>query len=189
MTFVIETYNSFARGEITRDAMIETLKTQPWQYGRVLGPGVAHYIPGDTDEFARLYLDQHLLSDAEATDILNSLPVLPADHEVMTSARKWEGEDAVIEFETAPWLQIGDALVDVGLATKHWDVAEGNPCSTCAGSKLLGALFPHNGYFCIERCDECELYPGDLHAARAVAARIGEHVAVWYEPAFVDKNV
>lgn len=185
MTFIIDAYNSFVRGEITREAMIEMLKSQPWQYGRILGPGVSRYIPGDTDEFMQLF-DKNLVTHAEAAEILSALPSVPEDVQQTGLSRKWEGEDAVMEYGTYAWLQIGDALVDVTLATKHWPAAAGNDCEGCVGTELLGARWPVDSTYGIERCDVCELYPGDLHAARAVAARIGEHVAVWYEPSLTE---
>jgi hypothetical protein len=33
----------------------------------------------------------------------------------------------------------------------------------------------------VERCDICRKYPGDLHAALALAKMIGPHITVWYK--------
>jgi len=34
--------------------------------------------------------------------------------------------------------------------------------------------------FGIQRCDECQIYPGDLAAARALADLLGPGVTVWF---------
>ena len=64
----------------------------------------------------------------------------------------------------------------MGLATRP------NPdgCDTCRWGILPGVLAPMDTIFGIQRCDECQIYPGDLAAARALADLLGPGVTVWF---------
>lgn len=115
----------------------------------------------------------------------------------MTAVRYQGEEDAQIAFGTDVWLQTTDgAEVDLEslLDGVSLNDLEGMPsslerweCETCAGVPMHGVFAPVNGNG-IERCDECDLYPGDFEAAVALRDRIEEQLGlagleIWYEHA------
>jgi len=96
------------------------------------------------------------------------------------TARQYYGQPGVmLAPETDPWLQrdYDGSVVELDRLMKH--VPRGPVCGECAGGWFAptGNGPTEHG---IERCDECDLYPSDLDAAVALAARL-PNVTVWYE--------
>lgn len=58
-------------------------------------------------------------------------------------------------------------------------------CETCgpADGPLRGILLTGNGPESVACCDDCLTYPGDLHAAYALAQRVGGVVRFWQHDA------
>jgi len=86
---------------------------------------------------------------------------------------RWHGGDAVIESETNPWLQDsdGNAVDLIKLKQDHPQVVyirDTNPCDQC-GDILPGVIEAMDSPEGIQRCDQCDLYEGDLDAAQALA--------------------
>ncbi|MER7798551.1 hypothetical protein [Microbacterium sp. NPDC096154] len=101
-----------------------------------------------------------------------------ADMEAEYGIHRWDGAPgAVIESETNPWLR-DEFGRDIDLSA----VPATNPdgCDTCRWGILPGVLAPMDTIFGIQRCDECQIYPGDLAAARALADLLGPGVTVWF---------
>jgi hypothetical protein len=84
----------------------------------------------------------------------------------------------MIADQTDPWLQHPDGS-EVDLLP-HLAALTPGPC----GEDCSGGFFAptSNGPADqgIERCDQCNIYAGDLDAAVALAALIGPDVSVWY---------
>lgn len=94
--------------------------------------------------------------------------------------RPWNGEtDALIHGHTNPWIRDPHGA-DVDLAERfgHFPTATDSPCGECG--PLPGTLAPMDTHRGIQRCDACDLYPGDLDAAAALAASLGTGYTVWF---------
>jgi hypothetical protein len=80
--------------------------------------------------------------------------------------------------QTDPWLQVGDTVVDLD------DLPEvDGPCEEMGHVAIPGVLhMGGNGPNWIERCDSCDLFPGDLHAAQALADHLSIGAVVWLLP-------
>lgn len=88
---------------------------------------------------------------------------------------QWTGsETAVIESETNPWIK-DPSGIPISFASA--DVT--GPCGE-AIHFIPGVLAPMDTDEGIQRCDQCELYPGDLEAARAVAETFGPGFTIWF---------
>lgn len=97
------------------------------------------------------------------------------------TARLYTGDltGVMIADQTDPWLQRPDGSV-VTLVPHLTPLEPGPVCGECRG----GFFAPTDSGPTdqgIERCDECDLYLGDLDAALALAELIGPDITVWYE--------
>lgn len=92
---------------------------------------------------------------------------------------RWDGsDDVMLADQTDPWLQIGDVVVNLDDLTE----VEG-PCGEFKHVEIPGVLHMNgNGPDWIERCDGCGLFPGDLHAAQALADHLNIGAVVWLFP-------
>ena len=79
---------------------------------------------------------------------------------------------------TNPWIHDGSGAV-VTLETMS-SVIAGEDCNC---GPIPGVLAPMDTDIGVQRCDECELYPGDLEAAAALARHLGDDHTVWFEVA------
>lgn len=96
----------------------------------------------------------------------------------LDDAVQYTGQDAILmAAETDPWLQHPDGTV-VDL-TPHLRTMPPGPCGECNGGfhAPTGNGPTEQG---IERCDACDVHPGDLDAAAALAAAIGPQITVWF---------
>ena len=95
-------------------------------------------------------------------------------------AQQYTGQAGVmLADQSDPWLQRPDGSI-VTIAW-HLVLVSTGECGDCRG----GFFAPtENGPTDqgIERCDECNVYAGDLDAALALAALIGPDITVWFEP-------
>ncbi len=83
---------------------------------------------------------------------------------------EWTGsETAVIESQTNPWLRTpGGRDIDLRqFAELRGGVDFSDECDTC-GTLMRGVIEAMDTDFGIQRCDQCDLYEGDLEAARAL---------------------
>lgn len=102
--------------------------------------------------------------------------------------RRWNGEpNAVIESETNPWLRDRFGSGDLNLAKMNETFARHmlpHACDPNMYDLVPGVLAPMDTAHGIQRCDACNLFPGDLDAARALADRLqeltGSTIDVWY---------
>lgn len=95
--------------------------------------------------------------------------------------REWQPDvdkDVIIAAETEPWLQ-RDNGEEIDLTEYDLDtlLPQLNDCDGCAGTGVFAPVNTNHG---INRCDQCQAFPGDLEAAAAVAQVIGGHV--YFEP-------
>ena len=93
---------------------------------------------------------------------------------------RWNGRPgALIHGHTNPWLRDPDGS-DADLAARFGPTptAADSPCGACG--PLAGILAPMDTGHGIQRCDVCDLYPGDLEAAAALAAHLGSGHTVWF---------
>lgn len=72
---------------------------------------------------------------------------------------------------TDPWVEVDGVPVD--WKEKGGAPAEDNDCDVCSDMPVPGVIAPMNTPEGIERCDECERYPGDLEAALVLARTVG----------------
>lgn len=79
--------------------------------------------------------------------------------------------------ETDPWVGVDGVPYD--WMARPLPDAPDNDCEICRDSPVSGALQAMNTPAGIERCDECEVFEGDLDAAFALAALVGG--TVYYE--------
>lgn len=88
---------------------------------------------------------------------------------------QWDGsEGAVFESETNPWVKDPS-----GVAISFTESNMLGPCGEMIHF-IPGVLAPMDTDEGIQRCDACEIYPGDLEAARAVAKTFGPGFTVWF---------
>lgn len=88
--------------------------------------------------------------------------------------------DVMLADQSDPWLQHPDGSVVELLP--HLAPLTPGPCEDdCSGGFFAptGNGPTDQG---VERCDQCDLYDGDLSAAVALAALIGPDVTVWFVP-------
>lgn len=88
---------------------------------------------------------------------------------------QWNGlPGAVIESETNPWIKGPD-----GIAIKFLPGFHNGLCGEGIhwGPGVLAPMDTDEG---IQRCDACDLFPGDLEAAAAVARIYGPGFTVWF---------
>lgn len=92
---------------------------------------------------------------------------------------RWNGSDDVrLLSQTDPWLQVGDTVVDLASLP-----SVAGPCEEMEHVAIPGVLhMGGNGPNWIERCDACDLFVGDLHAAQALADHLDNGAVVWLLP-------
>ncbi|MFI5736195.1 hypothetical protein ACIA49_39135 [Kribbella sp. NPDC051587] len=88
--------------------------------------------------------------------------------------------DICIAADTNPWIEINGATVTWPHPSLVPDAA--NDCEGCAGEPLPGVVAPMDSEIGIQRCDNCQLFEGDLPAALALAACVGGVVKFEQEP-------
>lgn len=92
---------------------------------------------------------------------------------------QWNGlPGAVIESETSPWITAPDGSV-VSFLTSDLLLTGGGGCMEDIHF-IPGVLAPMDTDEGIQRCDACNIYPGDLEAAAAVAKIYGPGFTVWF---------
>lgn len=97
----------------------------------------------------------------------------------MSTPVRWDGSDTMLlDDNTDPWLQVGDTVVNLFFLP-----SVDGPCGEFDHVAIPGAVhMDGNGPNWIERCDGCDLFPGDLHAAQALADHLNTGAAVWLFP-------
>jgi len=104
----------------------------------------------------------------------------PADPDEYAE-RQWTGDPtAVIESETDPWICDAEGT-PLDLTSFNDNLVDG-PCGN-GGHAIPGVIAPMNSEFGIQRCDECDVYPGDLDAAQALADHLDIGATVWFHGA------
>lgn len=93
-------------------------------------------------------------------------------------------EGVLIADRTNPWIEVDGEPVD----WERWSLAnldklDFDGCEEgcgAGGTPLAGVIAPMDTVIGVQRCDTCDVFPGDLEAAQALAATVGG--VVMFEP-------
>lgn len=88
------------------------------------------------------------------------------------------GPSAIIARGTNPWVELDGVPIAYSPSMQR----EGGPCGLPI--HVVPGVLNMDDNEGLQRCDECDLYPGDLEAAAAVAKTVDPRARVWFYPAY-----